>query len=132
MAKLSTDELLDAFKEMTLIELSEFVKQFEDTFGVTAAAPVAVAGAAAPAAAGAGDAGGDAAEQDEFDVILEAAGEKKINVIKEVRALTSLGLKEAKELVEAAPKPVLEKVDKAAADKAREALEGAGASVTVK
>jgi large subunit ribosomal protein L7/L12 len=133
MAKLSTDELLDAFKEMTLIELSEFVKQFEDTFGVTAAAPVAVAGVAAPAAgAGAGDGAGDAAEQDEFDVILEAAGEKKINVIKEVRALTSLGLKEAKELVEAAPKPVLEKVDKAAADKAREALEGAGASVTVK
>jgi large subunit ribosomal protein L7/L12 len=133
MAKLSTDELLDAFKEMTLIELSEFVKQFEDTFGVTAAAPVAVAGAAAPAAgAGAGDAAGGDAEQDEFDVVLEAAGEKKINVIKEVRALTSLGLKEAKELVEAAPKPVLEKVDKAAADKAREALEGAGATVTVK
>ena len=133
MAKLSTDELLDAFKEMTLIELSEFVKQFEDTFGVTAAAPVAVAGAAAPAAgAGAGDAGGAEAEQDEFDVILEAAGEKKINVIKEVRALTSLGLKEAKELVEAAPKPVLEKVAKDAADKAREALEGAGATVTVK
>ena len=120
MAKLSTDELLDAFKEMTLIELSEFVKQFEDTFGVTAAAPVAVA--AAPAAA----------EQDEFDVILEAAGDKKINVIKEVRALTSLGLKEAKELVEAAPKPVLEKVAKDAADKAKEALEGAGATVTVK
>ena len=132
MAKLSTDELLDAFKEMTLIELSEFVKQFEDTFGVTAAAPVAVAGAAAPAAgAGAGD-DAAAAEQDEFDVVLEAAGEKKINVIKEVRALTSLGLKEAKELVEAAPKPVLEKVDKAAAAKAREALEGAGATVTVK
>ncbi len=132
MAKLSTAELLDAFKELTLIELSEFVKQFEDTFGVTAAAPVAVAGAAAPAAgAGAGDAAAEA-EQDEFDVVLEAAGEKKINVIKEVRALTSLGLKEAKELVEAAPKPVLEKVDKAAADKAREALEGAGATVTVK
>ncbi len=131
MAKLSTDELLDAFKEMTLIELSEFVKQFEDTFGVTAAAPVAVA--AAPAAGGAAAGGGDeAAEQDEFDVILEAAGEKKINVIKEVRALTSLGLKEAKELVEAAPKPVVEKVDKATADKAKEALEGAGATVTVK
>jgi large subunit ribosomal protein L7/L12 len=131
MAKLSTDELLDAFKEMTLLELSEFVKQFEDTFGVTAAAPVAVA--AAPAAGGA--AGGDAeaeAEQDEFDVVLEAAGEKKINVIKEVRGLTSLGLKEAKELVEAAPKAVLEKVNKEAADKAREALEGAGATVTVK
>jgi large subunit ribosomal protein L7/L12 len=132
MAKLTTDELLDAFKEMTLLELSEFVKQFEDTFGVTAAAPVAVA--AAPAAGGAaGDAGGEAAEeQDEFDVVLEAAGEKKINVIKEVRSLTSLGLKEAKELVEAAPKAVLEKVNKEAADKAKEALEGAGASVTVK
>jgi large subunit ribosomal protein L7/L12 len=132
MAKLSTDELLDAFKEMTLIELSEFVKQFEDTFGVTAAAPVAVA--AAPAAGGAAAAGGDdaAADQDSFDVILEAAGDKKINVIKEVRALTSLGLKEAKDLVEAAPKPILEGVDKAAADKAKEALEGAGASVTVK
>ncbi len=131
MAKLSTDELLDAFKEMTLIELSEFVKQFEDTFGVTAAAPVAVA--AAPAAGGGAAAGGDeAADQDQFDVILEAAGDKKINVIKEVRALTSLGLKEAKDLVEAAPKPILEGVDKAAADKAKEALEGAGATVTVK
>ena len=131
MAKLSTDELLDAFKEMTLLELSEFVKQFEDTFGVTAAAPVAVA--AAPAAGGGADAGAEAAaEQDEFDVVLEAAGEKKINVIKEVRALTSLGLKEAKDLVEAAPKPILEGVDKAAADKAKEALEGAGATVTVK
>jgi large subunit ribosomal protein L7/L12 len=131
MAKLNTDELLDAFKEMTLIELSEFVKQFEETFGVTAAAPVAVA--AAPAAGGGAAAAGDeAAEQDQFDVILEAAGEKKINVIKEVRALTSLGLKEAKDLVEAAPKPILEGVDKAAADKAKEALEGAGASVTVK
>jgi large subunit ribosomal protein L7/L12 len=131
MAKLSTDELLDAFKEMTLIELSEFVKQFEDTFGVTAAAPVAVA--AAPAAGGAAAAGGDdAVEQDSFDVVLEAAGDKKINVIKEVRALTSLGLKEAKDLVEAAPKPILEGVDKAAADKAKEALEGAGATVTVK
>ena len=108
MAKLSTGELLDAFKEMTLIELSEFVKQFEETFGVTAAAPVAVA--AAPAAGGAAAGGGDeAAAQDEFDVILEAAGDKKINVIKEVRALTSLGLKEAKDLVEAAPKPILEK-----------------------
>ncbi|QIK74440.1 50S ribosomal protein L7/L12 [Nocardioides piscis] len=129
MAKLTTDELLDAFKEMTLIELSEFVKQFEETFGVTAAAPVAVA--AAPAAGGAG-AGEEAAAQDEFDVVLEAAGDKKINVIKEVRALTSLGLKEAKDLVEAAPKPILEKVDKAAADKAKEALEAAGATVTVK
>src|SRR5687767_6350459 len=131
MAKLSTDELLDAFKEMTLIELSEFVKQFEDTFGVTAAAPVAVA--AAPAAGGA--AGGDAAaaeEKTDFEVVLEAAGEKKINVIKEVRALTSLGLKEAKDLVESAPKAILEKVDKDAAAKAKDALEGAGATVTVK
>jgi large subunit ribosomal protein L7/L12 len=128
MAKLTTDELLDAFKEMTLIELSEFVKQFEDTFGVTAAAPVAVA--AAPAAGGAG--AEEAAEQDEFDVVLEAAGEKKINVIKEVRALTSLGHKEAKDLVESAPKAILEKVDKAAAEKAKDALEGAGATVTVK
>jgi len=130
MAKLTTDELLDAFKEMTLIELSEFVKQFEETFGVTAAAPVAVA--AAPGAAAAGGDAADAAEQDEFDVILEAAGDKKINVIKEVRALTSLGLKEAKELVEAAPKAVVEKVDKATAEKAKEALEGAGATVTLK
>jgi large subunit ribosomal protein L7/L12 len=130
MAKLTTDELLDAFKEMTLLELSEFVKQFEDTFGVTAAAPVAVA--AAPAAGGAGAGAEAAEEQDEFDVVLEAAGDKKINVIKEVRALTSLGLKEAKELVEAAPKAVLEKVNKEAADKAKEALEGAGATVTVK
>ena len=128
MAKLSTDELLDAFKEMTLIELSEFVKQFEDTFGVTAAAPAAVA--AAPAGGGAG--AEEVAEQDEFDVVLEGAGEKKINVIKEVRALTSLGLKEAKELVEAAPKAVLEKVSKEAADKAKEQLEAAGASVSVK
>ena len=130
MAKLSTDELLDAFKEMTLLELSEFVKQFEDTFGVTAAAPVAVAAAGAPAAGG-GDAAA-AEEQDEFDVVLEAAGDKKINVIKEVRALTSLGLKEAKELVEAAPKAVLEKVTKEAAEKAKEQLEGAGATVTLK
>lgn len=130
MAKLSTDELLDAFKEMTLIELSEFVKQFEETFGVTAAAPVAVA--AAPAAGGAAAGGEEAAAQDEFDVILEAAGDKKINVIKEVRALTSLGLKEAKELVESAPKAVLEKATKEAAEKAKEALEGAGATVTLK
>ena len=132
MAKLNTDELLDAFKEMTLIELSEFVKQFEDTFGVTAAAPVAVAAAPAAGGGAAAAAGDDAAEQDQFDVVLEAAGDKKINVIKEVRALTSLGLKEAKDLVEAAPKPILEGVDKAAADKAKEALEGAGATVTVK
>jgi len=130
MAKLTTDELLDAFKEMTLLELSEFVKQFEDTFGVTAAAPVAAA--VAPAAGGGAGAAEEVAEQDEFDVVLEAAGEKKINVIKEVRSLTSLGLKEAKELVEAAPKAVLEKVTKEAADKARESLEGAGATVTVK
>ena len=130
MAKLTTDELLDVFKEMTLIELSEFVKQFEDTFGVTAAAPVAVA--AAPAAGGAAGSADAADEQDEFDVVLESAGDKKINVIKEVRALTSLGLKEAKDLVESAPKAILEKVDKAAAEKAKEALEGAGATVTVK
>jgi len=106
MAKLSTEELLDAFKELTLIELSEFVKQFEETFGVTAAAPVAVA--AAPAAGG-GDAGGAASEQDAFDVILEDGGDKKIQVIKEVRTLTNLGLKEAKDLVEGAPKPVLKR-----------------------
>ena len=131
MAKLKTEDLLDAFKEMTLIELSEFVKLFEETFEVTAAAPVAVAAAGAPAAAG-GDAAGADADQDEFDVVLEAAGDKKIQVIKEVRTLTSLGLKEAKDLVEGAPKPVLEKVNKEAADKAKEALEAAGASVTVK
>jgi large subunit ribosomal protein L7/L12 len=131
MAKLSSAELLDAFKEMTLLELSEFVKAFEDTFDVKAAAPVAVA--AAPAAGGAGGAEAEAAEeQDEFDVILEGAGEKKIQVIKEVRSLTSLGLKEAKDLVDGAPKTVLEKVNKEAADKAKAALEGAGASVTVK
>ncbi len=131
MAKLSTDELLDAFKELTLLELSEFVKAFEETFEVTAAAPVAVAAAGAPAAGG--DAGADAAaEQDEFDVVLESAGDKKIQVIKEVRALTSLGLKEAKDLVEGAPKPILEKVNKETADKAKEALEGAGGTVTLK
>ena len=131
MAKLSTDELLEAFKEMTLIELSEFVKAFEDTFEVTAAAPVAVA-AAAPAAGGGGEAAAAAADQDEFDVILEASGDNKIPVIKEVRALTNLGLKEAKDLVEGAPKPVLEKVNKETADKAKAALEGAGATVSVK
>ncbi len=129
MAKLTTDELLEAFKEMTLIELSEFVKLFEDTFGVTAAAPVAVA-AAAPAAAG------EAAEEEEVsnevDVILDSAGDKKIQVIKEVRALTNLGLKEAKDLVEAAPKPILEKVARDVAAKAKEALEAAGAAVTIK
>jgi large subunit ribosomal protein L7/L12 len=127
MAKLSTDGLIESFKEMTLLELSEFVKLFEDTFGVTAAAPVAVAAAGGGAAAA-----DEVEEQDEFDVILEAAGEKKIQVIKEVRALTSLGLKEAKDLVDAAPKPVLEKVAKDAAEKAKAALEGAGATVTLK
>jgi large subunit ribosomal protein L7/L12 len=130
MAKLSNDELLDAFKEMTLLELSEFVKQFEDTFDVQAAAPVAVAGPAQAAAGG--GAAEEAEEKDEFDVILEAAGEKKIQVIKEVRTLTSLGLKEAKDLVDGAPKPVLEHANKEAADKAKAALEGAGATVTVK
>jgi|SRR6478672_7032608 large subunit ribosomal protein L7/L12 len=129
MAKLSTTDLLDAFKELTLIELSEFIKEFETTFGVTAAAPVA---AAAPAAAG-GEAGPVEEEgSDEVDVILEAAGDKKIQVIKEVRSLTSLGLKEAKDLVEAAPKAVLEKVNKETADKAKEALEAAGATVSYK
>ena len=131
MAKLSTTELLDAFKELTLIELSEFVKEFETTFGVTAAAPVAVA-ASAPAAAGGDGAAVEEEENDEVDVILEAAGDKKIQVIKEVRSLTSLGLKEAKDLVEAAPKAVLEKVNKEAANKAREALEAAGATVSFK
>ena len=130
MAKITTDELLDTFKEMTLIELSEFVKLFEDTFGVTAAAPVAAA-SAAPAGAG-----GDAAEEEEVtnevDVILDSVGDKKIQVIKEVRALTNLGLKEAKDLVEAAPKVVLEKVARDVAAKAKEALEAVGASVTVK
>ena len=128
MAKLTTEELLAAFAELTLIELSEFIKAFEEKFDVTAAAPVAVAAAA-------GAAGGDAAaaeEKDEFDVVLEAAGDKKIGVIKEVRALTSLGLKEAKDLVDGAPKPVLEGVNKEAAEKAKEQLEGAGATVTLK
>jgi large subunit ribosomal protein L7/L12 len=128
MAKLSTEELLDQFKELTLLELSEFVKAFEEEFGVTAAAPVAAAAApGAPAAAAE-----EAAEQDEFDVVLESTGDKKIQVIKEVRGLTSLGLKEAKDLVESAPKAILEKVDKASAEKAKEALEGAGATVTLK
>ena len=127
MAKLSNDELLDTFKEMTLLELSEFVKKFEEVFDVKAAAPVAAA--AAPAAAAPAEA---AEEKDEFDVVIEAAGDKKIQVIKEVRALTSLGLKEAKDLVDGAPKALLEKVNKEAADKAREALEKAGATVTVK
>ena len=127
MAKMSNDQLLDAFKEMTLLELSEFVKVFEETFDVTAAAPVAMA-MAAPAGGG----GEAAAEQDEFDVILEAGGDNKIPVIKEVRALTNLGLKEAKDLVEAAPTAVLEKVNKETAEKAKAALEGAGATVTLK
>ena len=131
MAKLSNDALLDAFKEMTLLELSEFVKEFEETFDVKAAAPVAVAGPATAAGAG-GAAAEEAEEKDEFDVILEAAGDKKIQVIKEVRTLTSLGLKEAKDLVDGAPKTVLEKVNKDAAEKAKAALEGAGATVTVK
>src|ERR1700752_4421799 len=129
MAKMSSADLLEAFKEMTLLELSEFVKQFEDTFDVTAAAPLAVA---PPAAGGGGESTPAAEEKDEFDVILEAAGDKKIQVIKEVRTLTSLGLKEAKDLVDGAPKPLLERVNKEAAEKAKAALEGAGATVTVK
>jgi large subunit ribosomal protein L7/L12 len=131
MAKLSNDELLDAFREMTLLELSEFVKQFEDTFNVSAAAPVAVA--AGPAGAGAGAAEAEAAEeQTEFDVVLTSPGDKKIQVIKEVRALTSLGLKEAKDLVDSAPKPVLEHVPREQAEKAKAQLEGAGGSVELK
>ena len=127
MAKLTTEELIEAFKELTLIELSEFVKAFEETFDVTAAAPAAVAVAAAPGAAAE-----EAEEKDEFDVVLEAIGDKKIGVIKEVRALTSLGLKEAKDLVESAPKAVLEGVNKETADKAKAQLEGAGATVVLK
>ena len=129
MAKLSTDDLLDAFKEMTLLELSDFVKKFEETFDVKAAAPAPVV---APGAPGGAAPEAEVEEKDEFDVILEAAGDKKIQVIKEVRSLTSLGLKEAKDLVDGAPKPVLERANKEAADKARAALEGAGATVTVK
>ena len=129
MAKISSGDLLEAFKEMTLLELSEFVKQFEETFDVKAAAPVAVAAAGGGGAAAAAE---EVEEQDEFDVILEAAGDKKIQVIKEVRTLTSLGLKEAKDLVDGAPKTVLEKVNKEAAAKAKAALESAGATVTVK
>jgi large subunit ribosomal protein L7/L12 len=129
MAKLSTEELLDQFKELTLIELSDFIKAFEETFDVTAAAPVAVAAAAGPAAAGAEA----AEEQDEFDVVLESAGEKKVQVIKAVREIVSgLGLKEAKDLVDAAPKPILEKATKEAAEAAKAKLEEAGASATVK
>ena len=131
MAQMSTTELLDVFKSMSVLELNDFLKAFEEEFGVTAAAPVAVA-AAAPAAGGGETAAGGGEEKDEFDVILTAAGDKKIQVIKEVRALTSLGLKEAKDLVDGAPKPVLEKVNKEAAEKAKAALEGAGASVSVK
>jgi large subunit ribosomal protein L7/L12 len=129
MAKMTTDQLLDAFKEMTLLELSEFVSAFEEAFDVTAAAPMAMA-VAAPAGGG-GDAGGSA-EQDEFDVVLDADGGNKIAVIKEVRALTNLGLKEAKDLVESAPAAILEKVNKETAEKAKEALEGAGAKVSLK
>ena len=129
--KLNTEELLDVFKNMTVLELNDFLKAFEEEFGVTAAAPVAVA--AGPAAAGDGAAAaGGAEEQDEFDVILADVGGEKIKVIKEVRSLTSLGLKEAKDLVDSAPKPVLEKVSKEDADKAKAQLEGAGATVEVK
>ena|SRR5437763_14425995 len=130
MATLTNDEIIEALKAKSLLEISELVKQFEEVFGVSAAAPVAAV-AAAPAGGG-GDAGAGAEEQDEFDVILEGAGDKKIQVIKEVRTLTSLGLKEAKDLVDGAPKPLLEKVNKETADKAKAALEGAGATVTVK
>jgi large subunit ribosomal protein L7/L12 len=131
MATMSTTDLLDVFKNMTVLELNEFLQAFEEEFGVTAAAPVAVA--AGPVAAGAGEAGAAGAEeQDEFDVILMAAGDTKIQVIKEVRSLTSLGLKEAKDLVDSAPKPVLEKASKEDADKAKTQLEGAGATVEVK
>ena len=128
---LTKDEILDGIANLSVLELSELLKDFEEKFGVTAAAPVAVA-AAAPAAGGGGDAGGGDEEQSEFDVVLTAAGDKKIQVIKEVRALTSLGLKEAKDLVDGAPKPVLEKVSKDDADKAKAQLEEAGATVEVK
>lgn len=127
---LSQDDVLDAIGGWTVLELSEFVKAFEEKFGVTAAAPVAVA--AAPAGGGGGDAAAAAEEKDEFDVVLTSAGDKKIQVIKEVRALTSLGLKEAKDLVDSAPKPVLEGVNKEQADEAKAKLEGAGAAVEVK
>ena len=131
MATLTKDEILDAISSMTVLELSELLKDFEEKFGVTAAAPVAVA-AGPVAAGGGGEAAAAEEEKDEFDVILQAAGDKKIQVIKEVRSLTSLGLKEAKDLVDGAPKPVLEKVTKEAAEKAKASLEGAGASVTLK
>jgi len=129
MAKLSTEELIAAFKELTLVELNDFVKAFEEEFGVTAAAPVAAVAAAAPAA---GEEAPAEEEKDSFDVVLESVGDKKVPVIKEVRALTSLGLKEAKDLVDSAPKAVLEGVNKEAAEKAKEQLEGAGATVTLK
>ncbi len=129
MATMGTTELLDVFKNMTVLELNDFLKAFEEEFGVTAAAPVAVAG---PAAAGGGEAAGGAEEKDEFDVVLTAAGDAKIQVIKEVRSLTSLGLKEAKDLVDNAPKPVLEKASKEDAEKAKTQLEAAGASVELK
>jgi large subunit ribosomal protein L7/L12 len=129
MATMGTTELLDVFKNMTVLELNEFLKAFEEEFGVTAAAPVAVAG---PAAAGGGEAAAGEAEKDEFDVVLVAAGDAKIQVIKEVRSLTSLGLKEAKDLVDNAPKPVIEKASKEDADKAKEQLEAAGATVELK
>ena len=128
----TTEEILDTIAGLTVLELSELLKAFEERFGVTAAAPVAVAAAGAPAAAGGGDAAAAAEEQDEFDVILEAAGDKKIQVIKEVRTLTSLGLKEAKDLVDGAPKPVLERANKETAEKAKAQLEGAGATVSLK
>ena len=131
MAKISTDDLLERFKEMTLLELSEFIKQFEETFDVKAAAGAPMMVAAAPGA-GTGDGGAAAEEQSEFDVILTAAGDKKIQVIKVVRSLTTLGLKEAKDLVDGAPKPVLERVAKDVADQAKEQLEGEGATVEVK
>jgi large subunit ribosomal protein L7/L12 len=132
MAKVKTEDLLDAFKDMTLLELSEFIKQFEETFDVQAAAAAPVMMAAPGGAGGGAAVAEEAEEQTEFDVVLNAAGDKKIQVIKEVRALTSLGLKEAKDLVDGAPKPVLEKVNKETADKAKEQLEGAGATVEVK
>src|SRR5947208_9030872 len=130
MATLTNDQIIDALKEKSLLEISELVKQFEETFGVSAAAPVAVAAPGAAVAAGGGEEA--PAEQEEFDVVLDSAGDKKIQVIKVVRELTSLGLKEAKDLVDGAPKTVLEKANKETAEKAKEALEGAGASVTVK
>jgi large subunit ribosomal protein L7/L12 len=132
MAKLTTDQLLDAFKELSLIELSEFVKKFEEVFEVTAAAPVAVAGAAAPAAGGAGAGAEEVEEKDSFDVVIESTGDKKIQVIKEVRTLTNLGLGEAKALVDGAPSTVLEGANKETAEKAKAVLEEAGATITLK